>query len=154
MDPITVTHNQEKSGAILHINCQSDGSMTRWTQGKEEAPRNAQKLWLAKLGCMLKVYQGIKCQWPHSLKETNTNMSFLDEFNDPWEYALSTFPEGYKLFAVERQKQGGSPPRKDYYLYGMCLPSSISATSLITPSRWKEQIQISTGILSSCTLVT
>jgi len=101
MDPITVTHNQERSGAILHINCQSDGSMTKWPQGKEEEHRDAQKSWLVKLGCMLKVYQGIKYK-----------------FNDPWKYALSNFPEGYKLFAVERREQGGNQPRKDYYLCG------------------------------------
>jgi len=40
------------------------------------------------------------------------------EFNNPWKYALSNFPGGYKLFAVERRVREGSLPRKDYYLCG------------------------------------
>lgn len=122
MDLITVTLNQERSGAILHINCQSDGNVEMSPTNQEEGNTDAQKLWLGKLGCMLKIHQGIECQWPHSLKEANTNMSFLDEFNDPWMYALSNFPEGYKFYGEERQAQGENPPRKDYYLCGMSLP--------------------------------
>lgn len=48
-----------------------------------------------------------------------------DILNDPWAYTISDFPENYKLFAVERQVQGNSPPRKDYYLCGVPLPSSM-----------------------------
>jgi hypothetical protein len=154
MDPITVSLNQQRSGANLHLNCQSDGSVERWPGDKEEGDMETQKLWLGKLGCMLKAHQRIKCQWPHSCNGTNTNMSFLAEFNNPWKYALSNFPGGYKLFAVERRVREGSLPRKDYYLCGESLPSPASTTSLLTPSRWTSQIQIPTGILSSCALVT
>ena len=115
---INVMHNQDGNGAILHIDCQSDGKVERWMED-EEASTQAKNLWLGKLGCLLKLHGNIECQWLHSSMKTNTNTSLPpDTFNDPWAYRISDFPEHYKLFAVERQVQGGNHPRKDHYLCG------------------------------------
>jgi hypothetical protein len=40
-------------------------------------------------------------------------------FSDPWAYSISNFPNNYKLFAVDYQREGDTPPRRDYYLCGM-----------------------------------
>ena len=131
---INVTHNPQENRAILHIDCQSDGKVERWMKDREEAREEAKNVWLGKLGCLLKIHGRIKCQWPHSSVETNTNMPLPpDTFNDPWAYRVSDFPENYKLFAAERQAQGENPPRKDYYLCGMSFPSTYG-TSLTTLS--------------------
>jgi len=91
-------------------------------EDKGEGDAWAKQVWLGKLGCLLKLYRNIECQWPHSSMEPNTNMPLPpDKFNDPWAYMISDFPENYKLFAVERQAQGENPPRKDYYLCGTTL---------------------------------
>ncbi|KAF9788031.1 hypothetical protein BJ322DRAFT_600464 [Thelephora terrestris] len=99
--PINITHNQEGNGAILHINCQSDATTTRWMDNREEASIGAQKVWLGKLGCLLKLHGSIEYA-----------------FNDPWAYSISNFPQGYKLFSVERETQGDDLSRKDHYLCG------------------------------------
>jgi len=117
--PISVTLNQKSTGAILHINCQSDGKATREREDREEGHLQAKQTWLGKLGCLLKIYGEIECQWLHSSMESDTNISLLpDTFNDPWAYSISDFPEHYKFFAVERRAKGNDPPRKDYYLCG------------------------------------
>jgi len=119
--PINVTINQAGTKAILHINCQSDGKVARWIEDKGEGDAWAKQVWLGKLGCLLKLYGNIECQWPHLSMEPNINTTLiLDKFNNPWAYTISDFPENYKLFAVERQvAQGENHPRKDYYLCGM-----------------------------------
>jgi len=59
--PIPVTLNQTGTGAILHINCQSDGQVARWMVDKEESDGWAKQVWLGKLGCLLKLHGNIKC---------------------------------------------------------------------------------------------
>ena len=65
---IEVTLNNEETGAILHINCQSDGKRARWSnlKDKEEGSEQAKRGWLGKLGCLLKVHGNITCEWFHS----------------------------------------------------------------------------------------
>ncbi|KAF9790947.1 hypothetical protein BJ322DRAFT_1216507 [Thelephora terrestris] len=99
--PMNITLNQEGNGAILHINCQSDGTKTRWVNNREEASTQAEKVWLGKLGCLLKLHG---------------NIEYI--FIDAWAYRISSFPKGYKLFSVERKIQGSDLSRKDHYLYG------------------------------------
>ena len=116
---IDVTPNQEETGAMLHINCPSDGRRARWSEVKEEGSEQAKRIWLGKLGCLLKVHGHITCQWFLSPVGTNTNLSLpLDVFNDPWSYRIANFPENYKLFVKERQAEGNNHPQKDHYLYG------------------------------------
>jgi hypothetical protein len=120
--PINITHNQEGNGAILHINCQSDATATRWMDNREEASIGAQKVWLGKLGCLLKLHGSIECQWLQPTAATIMNMPpNSDAFNDPWAYSISNFPQGYKLFSVERETQGDDLSRKDHYLCGMFI---------------------------------
>ena len=89
---------------------------------RDEASTQAEKVWLGKLGCLLKLHGKIECQWLHPSMEPTTNMSpHPDEFNDPWDYSISSFPQGYKLFSVERETQGNELSRKDHYLYGMFI---------------------------------
>jgi len=68
---------------------------------RDEASTQAEKVWLGKLGCLLKLHG-------------NIDYTFID----PWAYSLSGFPQGYKLFSVERKTQGNGLSRKDHYLYG------------------------------------
>jgi len=152
--PINVTLNQDGDGAILHINCQSDGKKERWPEDKEEGSTQAKDLWLGKLGCLLKWHGDIECQWPHLSVEADTDVpSYPDKFNDPWAYRISTFPINYKLFAVARPAQGEDPPRKDHYLLGKSSFFLVCATSLTALFRWAPQVQISTGVLSPPTMV-
>ena len=58
---ITGTVNQERTGVILHLNCQSDGTDTRWIEDGREGSEQAKKEWLSKLGCMLKFNKDIEC---------------------------------------------------------------------------------------------
>jgi hypothetical protein len=60
----SVTLNQEGTGAIFHINCQSDGKRGMWMMDKEEADEEATKLWLVKLGCQLRAHWSTDCQCP------------------------------------------------------------------------------------------
>lgn len=118
---IEVTPSLDKTGAIFHINCQSDGSSQRWTGG-EEASTQAKQSWLWKLGCLLKIHGNIQCQNPQcSMGNTTALPLHSDQFNNPWDYKLSDFPAGYKLFAVARPSTNDNPQRKDYYLHGICF---------------------------------
>ena len=128
---IDVTLNQEGDGAILHINCQSDGKAERWLEDGEEGGIQAKNVWLGKLGCLLKLHGGIECQWPCWLMESDTNiLSHPDKFNDPWAYRISTFPTNYKLFGVARPAKGENPPTKDHYLCGISFSSFLSIHDL------------------------
>lgn len=110
-------------------------------EGGEEAGVQARDSWLWKLGCLVRMHRDIGCQWHHSSMEANTNIPLPpDTFNNPWAHKISDFPANYKLFAVERQVQGDNLPRKDYYLYGMSLLSSIHVTSLTAPFRREIQV--------------
>jgi len=122
------TLNQEETGAILHINCQSDGKRAKWSKDKEEGSEQAKRVWLGKLGCLLKVHGNITCQCQfHSPVRTNTNLVLPpDIFNDPWSYRIADFPANYKLFVKERQTEGDNHPQKDHYLCGRPPPSPPS----------------------------
>lgn len=121
---------------------------------RQEAGTQAKNLWLWKLGCLLKIHGNIECQWPYSSMEADTNMQYPpDTFNDPWDYKISDFPEGYKLFSMERQIQGENPPQKDYYLCGMSF--LLNVHNLTDKSfRQTQGLQITTRILSPPALVT
>ena len=124
--PIDVTPNQEGNGAILHIDCPSDGKAERWMENEEEVSTQTENSWLGKLGCLLKVHGHIECQWLYLSIRTDTNMlSPPDIYSNPWAYRISAFPSNYKLFAVARPAKGDNPPRKDHYLCGMSLLSSV-----------------------------
>ena len=152
---INVTHNQQGSGAILHINCPSDGRVEGWMVSREEANTQTKNLWFGKLGCLLKLHGGIECKWPYSSIETDTNMQHPpDIFNDPWDYKISDFPEGYKLFSVERQAQGENTPHKDYYLCGMSFLLLSMYNFTDKSFRQTQGLQITTRILSPPALVT
>ena len=62
---ISVTHNQQRDGAILQIDCQSDGKAERWMRNGEEAGTQGKNLWLGKLGCLLKLHQSVEGEWPY-----------------------------------------------------------------------------------------
>ena len=149
--PINITLNQERNRAILHINCQSDATATRWIGNKEEASTQAEKVWLGKLGCLLKLHGDIEGQWLYPLAETTINiLPHPDLFNDPWAYSLSNFPQGYKLFSVERETQGDDHSRKDHYLFGMFFFSSTSNVLLISSVQVENT---STGLHKNSTLI-
>ena len=117
---IDTTLNQERNGAVLHINCQSDGKPRRWMEVGEEASWEQKMSWLVKLGCLLKLHGRVNCQWPHLSMEHDTSLSLpSDIFGHPWAYRIADFPRDYKLFVVERQAKGNDPPTKDCYLCGM-----------------------------------
>lgn len=117
---IEVSPSHNRAGAIFHVNCPSDGSSQRWVE-REEASTQAKQGWLWKLGCLLKVHGNIECQNLQHLMGNTTHLPFhSDKFNNPWDYTLSDFPTGYKLFAVARSSTNDNPQRKDYYLCGMC----------------------------------
>ena len=129
--PIHVTLNNSRTGAILHINLQSDGKEERWMEDEQESDPQAKQHWLRKLGCLLKVHGDIECQWPHPpVNTTTTRPLHPDTFNNPWKYTISDFPEGYQLFSVEREIRRKGGPRKDHYLCGVFffIPSICSLT--------------------------
>ena len=112
---ISTAFNEEGNGAILHINCQSDGKMERWKGYKEEASSGQKQEWLVKLGALLKLHGRINCQW-----EPNSNVpQSLDIFSHPWSYRIADFPGNYKLFVRGRNAKEDILPRKDCYLCGM-----------------------------------
>ena len=129
---IDITLDQEQERAIFHINCQSDGKMERWMEGREEASWEIRLGWFVKLGCLLKLYGNVNCQWPYPPEEHSSSLSLpSDIFGNPWAYRIAAFPRDYNLFAVERQAKGDDPPRKDYYLCGMFLHSFLLCVTLL-----------------------
>ena len=107
--------------------------MARWMEGKEEGSEGAKQVWLSKLGCLLKLHGNIKCQWPCSPMGPNTKLLLPpDMFKDPWAYRIADFPEGYKLFEVERQAKGNDPPTKDHYLCGIFISFFLSPMHNLT----------------------
>ena len=143
---IEVSLNQEETEAILYINCQSDGKSTRWSKVKEEGSEQAKRVWLGKLGCLLKVHGNITCKWFYSPVGTSTDLLLSpDIFNNPWSYRIADFPENYKLFVKERQTEGNSYPQKDHYLCGGSLPfpnPPLLCTTLLTISFQVESVII------------
>ena len=121
---IATTLTQEGNGAILHISCRSDGKVERWRGRGEEASSGQKQEWLVKLGALLKLHGKINCQF-------NANLSLSsDIFSHPWAYRIADFPNGYKLFAVERKAKGDKLLRKDCYLRGMFFLLFLHVTLL------------------------